>query len=89
MLYTGGKEDWTSGANGLSDLVQATSNEGNVVAFLFANPLRAGEPENPANKILWVVKEPPRRVGPRHHRAPARRRFTHGLAERAPGLEPR
>lgn len=58
VLYTGGREDWTSGANGPVDLVQATSNEGNVVAFLFASPLRAGEPENPANKILWVVKEP-------------------------------
>ena len=32
--------------------------DGNAVAFLFAHPLRAGEPENPANKILWVVKEP-------------------------------
>ena len=41
-----------------SDLVQATSTEGNVVAFLFVDPLRAGEPENPANKILWVVKKP-------------------------------
>jgi hypothetical protein len=38
--------------------VQATGHDGNAVAFLFAHPLRAGEPENPANKILWVVKEP-------------------------------
>ena len=58
MLYTGGSEDWTAAANGPSDLVQATSDEGNAVAFLFAHPLRAGEPENPANKILWVMKEP-------------------------------
>ncbi len=58
VLYTGGTEDWTSGANGPIGLVQATSTEGNVVAFLFADPLRAGEPENPANKILWVVKKP-------------------------------
>ena len=28
------------------------------MAFLFGHPLRAGEPENPANKILWVVKQP-------------------------------
>ena len=49
---------WTSSSGGSTDLVQATGHEGNAVAFLFAHPLRAGEPENPANKILWVVKEP-------------------------------
>jgi hypothetical protein len=58
VLYTGASEDWTAQAAGPTDLVQATSHDGNAVAFLFAHPLRAGEPENPANKILWVVKEP-------------------------------
>ena len=57
-LYTGASEAWTSSAQGPTDLVQATGHDGNAVAFLFAHPLRAGEPENPANKILWVVKEP-------------------------------
>jgi len=33
-----------------------------AAGFLFANPLRAGHPENPANKILWVVRAP--RNGP-------------------------
>jgi hypothetical protein len=55
-LYEGGSESWAT--TGPRDLVQATSHDGNAVAFLFADPLRAGEPENPANKILWVVKEP-------------------------------
>lgn len=27
-----------------------------AAAFLFARPLRAGHPESPANKILWVVR---------------------------------
>jgi hypothetical protein len=29
-----------------------------AAGFLFANPLRAGHPENPSNKILWVVRTP-------------------------------
>jgi len=33
-----------------------------AAGFLFAYPLRAGHPENPANKILWVVRTP--RTGP-------------------------
>lgn len=27
-------------------------------AFLFAPRLRAGHPDNPANKVLWVVRSP-------------------------------
>ena len=55
-LYEGASESWATA--GPRDLVQATSHDGNAVAFLFAEPLRAGDPENPANKILWVVKQP-------------------------------
>ena len=58
MLYTGASEAFTAPAAGPVDLVQATGHDGNAVAFLFGNPLRAGEPENPANKILWVMREP-------------------------------
>lgn len=29
-----------------------------VAAFMFANPLRAGHPTNPSNKVLWVVRYP-------------------------------
>jgi hypothetical protein len=31
-----------------------------AAGFLFARPLRAGHPENPSNKILWVVRTPRR-----------------------------
>jgi hypothetical protein len=31
-----------------------------AAGFLFARPLRSGHPENPANKILWVVRTPRR-----------------------------
>ncbi|MEU9889508.1 hypothetical protein [Sphaerisporangium sp. NPDC051011] len=31
--------------------------EGNALGYLFTEPLRAGEPQNPANKILWYVRE--------------------------------
>jgi len=33
-----------------------------AAGFLFVHPLRTGHPENPANKILWVVRTP--RTGP-------------------------
>ena len=56
QLYSGATESWAT--TGPRDLVQATSHGGDAVAFLFADPLRAGEPENPANKVLWVVKQP-------------------------------
>jgi hypothetical protein len=36
-----------------------------VVGVLFAYPLRAGRPENPANKILWIVRQS-RRGQPLH-----------------------
>ena len=29
-----------------------------AVGFLWTSPLRAGHPENPSNKILWVVGQP-------------------------------
>ena len=29
-----------------------------VAGFLFSDPLRAGHPENPSNKVLWVVRTP-------------------------------
>jgi hypothetical protein len=38
--------------------VQATGHDGNVAAFIFGYPLRAGHPEDPTNKILWVVRLP-------------------------------
>jgi hypothetical protein len=34
------------------------STHGDVAGFLFGDPLRSGHPNNPTNKILWVVKQP-------------------------------
>jgi hypothetical protein len=31
---------------------------GSAAGFLFVQPLRAGHPQNPANKVLWVVGYP-------------------------------
>lgn len=57
-LYSGASQPWASNAGAPADLVQATSQGGQVTAFLFAYPLRAGDPQNPSNKILWVVRQP-------------------------------
>jgi hypothetical protein len=48
----------------------AVSAGGYVVAALFVHPLRAGRPEDPANKILWIVRQP-RRGQPLHIHAQA------------------
>jgi hypothetical protein len=49
---------WSSSSPGFaSRLRYAESAGGNVVGVLFAYPLRAGRPENPANKILWIVRQ--------------------------------
>jgi len=57
-LYRGASLAWTRSAGGPMELVQATGHEGDVVAYLFGYPLRAGHPVDPANKILWVVRLP-------------------------------
>lgn len=57
-LYRGASEPWTRSAAAPTGLVQATGRAGRVAAFLFGYPLRAGHPTDPANKILWVVREP-------------------------------
>jgi hypothetical protein len=49
--------DWAASAN-VPDIPYVTSNENNLVGRLFAGTLRAGRPESPTNKILWVVREP-------------------------------
>ena len=60
---------WSTSSPGFaSHLRYAVSTGGNAVAVLFAYPLRAGRPENPANKILWIVRQP-RRGQPLHIRA--------------------
>jgi hypothetical protein len=49
--------DWTASAK-VSRGPFVLSHEANLVGYLFVTPLRAGQPTNPANKILWVVKTP-------------------------------
>jgi hypothetical protein len=36
----------------------AISRRGTVVAIVFGYPLRAGQPTNPANKVLWIMRLP-------------------------------
>lgn len=57
-LYRGASPAWARSAAGPTDLVQATGTKGDVTAYLFGYPLRSGHPEDPANKILWVVRQP-------------------------------
>src|SRR4249919_969833 len=57
---------WSTSSPGFASHVRyAVSAGGNVVGVLFGYPLRAGRPENPANKILWIVRQP-RRGQPLH-----------------------
>lgn len=52
---------WSTSSPGFaSHLHYALSAGRNVVAVLFGYPLRAGRPEDPANKILWIVRQPRR-----------------------------
>jgi hypothetical protein len=50
--------DQASGHNSPVGVPFAIDGAQTVVGFLFGNPLRAGHPENPANKILWIVRFP-------------------------------
>jgi hypothetical protein len=48
---------WADSSPGLT-LPYALSSGDAAAAFFFADPLRAGHPTNPHNKILWVVRYP-------------------------------
>jgi hypothetical protein len=48
---------WADSSPGFT-LPYALSSGDGAAAFFFANPLRAGHPTNPHNKILWVVRYP-------------------------------
>jgi hypothetical protein len=50
--------DDAGGHNNPSGLPYVIAHPDLAAGFLFAYPLRAGHPENPANKILWVVRTP-------------------------------
>ena len=58
-LYQGAIPAWLDEAGGHNNprgLPYAVAAPPDAAAFLFAHPLRAGHPSNPANKILWVVR---------------------------------
>jgi hypothetical protein len=62
---------WSTSSPGFSsNLWFAVSAHGDAVAVLFAHPLRAGKPQNPANKVLWVVRRPRRGQPLRLHAQP-------------------
>jgi hypothetical protein len=49
---------WASSSGPPSSLPYGTTARANAAAFIFGYPLRAGDPSNPANKILWIVRLP-------------------------------
>lgn len=62
-LYRGRPLGWTKSAfadssPGPPPWPHALSERGNVVAIVFGNPLRAGEPADHTNKILWIMRLP-------------------------------
>jgi hypothetical protein len=57
-IWAGPMPSWTASASP-GAINYALSHEGNLVAALFVQPLRAGaNVSNPSNKILWISKEP-------------------------------
>jgi hypothetical protein len=61
QVLKGGVPAWLddAGAHNNPDfLPYAVATPATAAGFLFGYPLRAGHPDNPANKILWVVALP-------------------------------
>jgi hypothetical protein len=58
-LWIGAAPEWTASARLPGGTPYVLSHEGNLVGVLFGFPLRAGaNVTSPANKILWVAREP-------------------------------
>jgi hypothetical protein len=62
-LRRGGLPAWTAPAFAASGTraspwLYAVSQRGLVVAIVFGYPLRAGNPTDPANKVLWIMRLP-------------------------------
>ena len=60
-VLRGGIPDWletAGGHNNPTSLRYVIGHPALVAGFLFSDPLRAGHPENPSNKVLWVVRMP-------------------------------
>ena len=61
QVLKGGVPAWLDDAgahNNPDGLPYAVATPAIAAGFLFGYPLRAGHPDNPANKILWVVARP-------------------------------
>jgi hypothetical protein len=54
----GGMPLWVLEAGAPSYLPYVVAASQRVVAVIFSYPLRAGHPTDPANKILWVARQP-------------------------------
>lgn len=61
QLRRGDFPAWTKGVAPPIFLRYALSDQENIAAFLFGDPLRAGRipPDEPRNKILWIVRNSP------------------------------
>jgi len=60
-VMRGGVPAWldeAGGHNNPTGLRYVIGHPALVAGFLFSDPLRAGHPENPSNKVLWVVRTP-------------------------------
>jgi hypothetical protein len=58
-IARGGNPEWLDSAGAHNNplfLRYVVARPALAAGFLFADPLRAGHPVNPANKILWVVR---------------------------------
>jgi hypothetical protein len=59
-VHTGSRPPWLeeAGAHNNPDIPYVIATPEIAAGFLFADPLRAGHPVDPSNKILWVVGKP-------------------------------
>lgn len=61
-IHTGSPPRWTATAWSDSSpgfrVPYALASGDSAAAFMFADPLRAGHPTDPANKVLWVMRYP-------------------------------
>jgi hypothetical protein len=49
---------WAKSANPPSGVPHALTADGNVLYFVFSDPMIAGHPTDRQNKILWIVRQP-------------------------------
>jgi len=74
-LQVGSGPAWAAHSNPPMSVRYALAARRTAVAFIFGFPLRVGDPTDPANKILWIVRTPGSgltiRATPLHARRPA------------------